>query len=178
METPASTPQARRRLVHYAVMVHGSIFVCVGLFVLYSTISSARRDRSAAASWRQTECTITSVSPWYAKGGRHSPPRLDRVIQFRCSVDGQQIVSNAMDLRSYWGLHGTGDRDYVEFASRYHAGQTALCFYDPERPERAVLTLEIPAPSYSTGYILGVLFSLVGAAIVWFAWIGFGIQTR
>jgi hypothetical protein len=79
-----------------------------------------------------------------------------------------------MDLRFCWGLHGSDDRDYFEFASRYHAGQTAPCFYDPERPERAVLTLDIPASSYFWGYVLGIVFSLIGTGIFCFAWRGLG----
>lgn len=174
MASPASKPSFRRSRLHYAVTVHGLIFAGTGIFILCYAISSPRRDRAAAASWRQTICTITSVTPGNAVFGTHTSPSYNRIIQFIYSVDGHQFVSNGMDFRSYWGMHGSEDRNYAEFVSRFHAGKKVPCWYDPEHPERAVLTLDMVASPNFSYCLMGIGFILGGLGIACFGWSGFG----
>jgi uncharacterized integral membrane protein len=159
----------RTPVKHYSITIFGLIFACSGFYSIGSTITSAWRDHLAAASWRETDCTILRDQPGLGAWGKHSSPDYDNVIQYRYSVDGQQYVSTGMDFRSsYWGIHSSTDRDYVEFASHYHAGQVAPCYYDPEHPQRAVLTIGEPIQTYFATSILGIGFSVAGLGIAFF----------
>ena len=153
-------------------MLHGLVFASVGLFLLGSAIVAVVRDPLAARSWRQTQCTILKVQIGNGAWGRHHTPVYDQVIQYRYSVNGQEFTSSAVDFRSHWGVHTSTDRDYAQFASRFQVGQSTGCYYDPQHPDRAVLTIETSAGSYLGAFVLGITFSVVGMGVMRLGWRG------
>ncbi|MFZ0548264.1 MAG: DUF3592 domain-containing protein [Candidatus Promineifilaceae bacterium] len=121
------------------------------------------QDAKASASWPTASGLVTSseVSHSTDSDGNDSySPEVD----YQYQVDGQSIVNSQIKF----GENSYGNRRKAEeIAGNYPVGQQVTVYYDPERPDKAVLEPGVTAGSY---IVLGIgvffiLVSLVSAPI-------------
>ena len=155
-----------------------AVFWClmVGVFTLVLR-SSVERSRDADRRFRPVQATIVSSRVESRKSTGKNEQFMHRpVVRFAYTVDGRSYESET------YGFDGTSssDRTYAELiAARYPASRSVTAWFDPDRPETAVLEKGVAGP---VGFGLFFIrpFWAAGAFLLFLAgWTGLlGFHTR
>ena len=132
------------------------------------------KDDRARATWVATDCVVADVKFWQSTGnGPHGLSAMSPItlasIRYDYTFRGEHYTSEDVDLRSIDGLHSGNERDYVMFIRGYVIGQHTGCWVDPDRPDHAVLTIDMPPGAYDWQWATGLFFVLVGLSLIVFA---------
>jgi hypothetical protein len=105
------------------------LFLVAALFVLIMA-GSPIKNWLEAEGWPAVDCTIV---------------RSDYLMEYSYVWEDEEYTSESYDFASFWSQ--TSESEYA----RYPEGATAICFVNPERPEKAVLS-----KSFSIQYLVGL----------------------
>ncbi len=87
-------------------------------------------------------------------------------VRFRYVVDDQPYTADTVNF----GQYGSSDPNHAqEIVSKYEYGGSVLVYYDPEKPQTAVLQ---PGTTWSSFFILGFgsIFALIGLGMFLLFW--------
>ena len=145
-----------------------ALLVAAGSFATYF---SQRRASKASASWPATQGQIISSRVVVEEERGRDDDGDERIstiyrpdVRFAYRVDDSNY---ATDTWKPGGTLGSGSPKYAEeVVARYAAGQSVSVFYDPARPDVAVLE---PAnrDGAAVPLVFGVVFGLAGTLFMW-----------
>jgi hypothetical protein len=114
--------------------------------------------------WKETKCQIVS-SEAIETGDSDSPYRAEVVYRYQ-AWDGRTRESNQIAISAT--SSSTSYSDVQATVSRYHPGDTTVCYVDPDQPWQAVL--ERGFPWILVMLLLPLIFVAVGAGGLWAVW--------
>jgi hypothetical protein len=138
----------------------------IGLLAIATTVREYNADRRAHGTWVPTRCLIEDATVRAVLSARSQQPIDVPAIRYTYQFRGRAYTSDKIDLRSIDGMHGSWDRDDVAFVRSYQKGQTTNCWVNPEKPDQAVLAIDLPIASYAILPGVGCLFVIVGTALL------------
>ena len=158
---PLSTRRSGRQMPPGCLVLFFGLFFLVGAALFYYLFIRPVGLIVAARSWRETPCTIVSSQVGEHSDSDGSTYSVD--ITFAYTVDGVDRQSSSYDFSKGSSSGYDGKKAVVD---RYPAGSRAVCYVDPEDPERAVIDRD-----FSAGYLIGLfplLFLFAGlGGLIW-----------
>lgn len=152
----------QKRLWIFGLLIYIDLFAGIGLLI-YSAVTL--RDAFAAQDWPTVTGTVTASNITESTDDEGDTTYAAK-IRYAYTVGQQEYSATRVSM----GDISTSDYDYIEaIYQRYPHGKVITVYYDPDRPDRALLE-----PGFSPGMWLpigiGALFTLSGAgmAIWWF----------
>ena len=153
------------RFVGKVMFLLALVFGFVGI-VLFAIGYSFYEDAMAVSGWPTTTGTITSSRVVSQTERDRRETRREYTyyraeVEYRYTVDGQRYTSDDIGSSGY----RTTDRQEIESTvAQYPVGETVTVYYDPEKPERAVLTTETSWVDYMV-MVMGLFFMAVAVGL-------------
>ena len=144
------------------IRIFGSIFMLVGLIVGGLGLRTFIRTQSAS-SWPSTPCTITHLEIVSSRSSDSTTYRLR--AKYHYTVNGEKYFGNRVDFsfgsdsnKSYW-------TKLEKNLQRSKKKNKAICYYNPDKPEEAILIREprIWSLLFTVGF--GLVFCIAGGCV-------------
>ncbi len=143
-----------------------AIFMILGLVLIVMGVVSRQRAKRTE-SWPTASGTILSSSvtkrSHYDSDSNSTRTSYKPTIQYQYSVMGQQMSGSRVAV----GSDSYSKKKANEICERYPAGSPVNVHYNPEKITETVL--ETTANGTTMNIILGVVFLLLGAFLIFFA---------
>jgi hypothetical protein len=139
------------------------VFLAAGLAFTVFLVKAALAELETFL-WKETKCEIVS-SELIETGDTDSPYRAEVVYRYQAG-DGRTRESNQIAISA--SSSSTSYSDVQATVSRYHPGDTTICYVDSEQPWQAVL--ERGFPWILVMILLPLIFVAVGAGGLWAVW--------
>ncbi|MHC4213375.1 MAG: DUF3592 domain-containing protein [Planctomycetota bacterium] len=140
----------------YKNFAGSTIFILIGLFLVFYIFLKPVSDISRAKEWVETECVIESMDFKETGDGPESETYTDVIYSYE--FGGKNYKSNVYEL-------GTSFDNFKQRSGiMYSAGEKATCFVNPDNPAEAVMV----KPTYSNQLwwvVLPIIFILIGSSI-------------
>jgi tetratricopeptide (TPR) repeat protein len=135
----------------------GAVFAAAGLALFASSLREVYIIADMA-TWLKTEGKITDSGA----SGLHASRFMTRILAYEYVVDGQRYKGSEDSWRSSRMQYGWDTN--LHRLSSYAWNEKVAVYYDPSRPDRAVL---MPGLSYATAFVLRTsLLSLFGGMML------------
>jgi len=128
-----------------------------------------RQDEAIRTTFQQATCTVTAAEVTVNEEVHHTRWRGHYVtrtyyaeISYTFKVNGQEY--EGYDYRAFEG--GMTEEEANAVVARYEEGKTATCYYNPDDPEDAVLTLDSDRRGMYTVVTWGLVL-LIGGLVGW-----------
>ncbi len=133
----------------------------------YLLIDGAGRYRVGKASETWPVTTVTILETTVEKSSSRHSTSYDPIVRYTYTVDGQDYQSDRLQA----SLNGGSRRTAEKVLERYPVGSQHTGYYDPERPDQAVL---LPGTNWKNYLQLGggLVAILIGTCGIWQAWRG------
>ena len=145
---PLSEQPGQTRAFRYFFAAFGSIFLIAGCLLLWFLGIQPLRQLLNARSWTAAECKViqSTIESKNDSDGRTYQPK----IRYEYRVAGKRYTSTRYSFFPIWSNRGRAETIVAE----YKTGTNHPCFYDPAKPDEAVLKRDFA----SLGLWVGVLF--------------------
>ncbi|MGI9516694.1 MAG: DUF3592 domain-containing protein [Pirellulaceae bacterium] len=130
-------------------MILGLIFTAIGIAACWFITVNPWINTLRARDWPIVDCTITGSSVGVHRGDDSTSYSAD--ISFRFNVGQQTYYSDTFSFYNSSGKKAYAD----EIVARHPVGFQTTCYYNPGRPERAVID-----PAFQWHSLWGTLFLL------------------
>jgi hypothetical protein len=141
----------------------GLIFAGIGLFLIIRGFLDLRTSR-ASGDWPSVEgqVTIATIDRKTEHDEDETTIKYSPRVVYTYSVSGQAYTSDQVIVG---GRHWHTSRARAEAKLAYQSGQRVTVYYNPSRPDQAVLEAGATRGAWGT-LAIGAVFTIVGIAIV------------
>lgn len=143
-----------------ASLFFGLLFAVVGYFVAFHFGKPILDNARASTTWPSVEGIIeqSSVSTTH-RSGKNKKTMYAAEITYRYTVEAQEYHCSTVAF----GGNGSSSSSQAAYAltKRYPVGQAVPVYYEPQKPENAVLEPGVTWASYAV-YGIGLVFLVVG----------------
>ncbi len=152
------------------MIVFGSIFLLVGLGTFWGLFVGPMLQAFSARNWPEAPCVILASEVKTNRdsdGDTYSPE-----LRYRFPMDGKDLESTRYGFMKISGSH----RWAKEIIERYPVGSNTVCYYNPQRPDQAVLNRNL---GWSILFgLIPLVFVIVGGGIVFATIFGYRISNK
>ena len=145
--------------------VMGFILTGIGLFMLVRGLLDFRIIR-LSQNWPTVEGQIVQATIEVTRSSDDdgtTSTRYAPLVIYTYSLVGQQYTSDKVTFGAKWRY---GSRSKAESKSNYQTGQRINVYYNPEKPEQAVLEPGAMRGAWGS-LILGIVFFIFGGVILY-----------
>ncbi len=152
------------------MIVFGSIFLLVGLGTFWGLLVWPMLQAFSARNWPEAPCVILASAVKTNRdsdGDTYSPE-----LRYRFPMDGKDLESTR-----YGFMKISGSFQWAkEIVDRHPIGSNTVCYYNPQRPDQAVLNRNL---GWSILFgLIPLIFVIVGGGIVYATIFGYRISNR
>lgn len=160
---PLSEPPRLQGIFRYFLPAFGVIFLLAGSLMLWFLTIQALRQLLEARSWTPTECKIlqSTIESKTDSDGTTYQPR----IGYEYLVAGKRYSSTRYNFFSIWS-----NRSWAEkIVAAYKTGTNHPCYYNPAKPDEAVLNRDFSGLGFWFGVLFPWPFIFVGGGVLFFS---------
>ena len=110
--------------------------------------------------WPETQAIVTNSEIKRLAPKKGSAPKYHPVIEYQYSVSGIQYQSNRINIHDHYT---TGSKRAQEITTLYPVDSTVRIYYNPTRPEQAVLNNGV-----RQGQFITIVFFILGLSLMSF----------
>ena len=162
----SSVGNAGKRVAKVYGVLFGLISIGVSCLILFFLTARPLITWNASRNWVSTEAVIVDSRLVRSRGSKGSPTcRI--AVSFKYTYGGRTCVSSTYDCYRSTLSTNIGVRDMERIVAENPPGRQVTCLVNPDKPEQAIVSREIPWALFSFTFIFPTVFFLAGSAIIW-----------